>query len=51
MSPRFRDLRGATPKQRLDTLMKRAPEAIELCLADDRGVGPLDLVGIRQISV
>ena len=45
-------LRGChTQAKNLDTLMKRAREAIELCLADRRGVGPLELVGIQQISV
>ena len=46
-------LRGChTQAKNLDTLMKRAREAIELCLEDDRGeVGPLELVGIQQISV
>ena len=48
-------LRGChTQAKNLDTLMKRTREAIELCLEeeDDRGeVGPLELVGIQQISV
>jgi len=46
-------LRGChTQAKNLDTLMKRAREAIELCLDVDRGeVGPLELVGIQQISV
>jgi len=45
-------LRGChTQAKNLDTLMKRAREAIELCLAGERGVGPLELVGIQQISV
>jgi predicted RNase H-like HicB family nuclease len=45
-------LRGChTQANNLDTLMTRAREAIELCLADHRGAGPLELVGIHQISV
>jgi predicted RNase H-like HicB family nuclease len=46
-------LRGChTQAKNLDTLMKRTREAIEICLEDDRGdVGPLELVGIQQISV
>ena len=46
-------LRGChTQAKNLDTLMKRAREAIELCLEDDHGkVVPLELVGIQQISV
>jgi predicted RNase H-like HicB family nuclease len=46
-------LRGChTQAKSLDTLMKRTREAIELCLEDDRGeLGPLELVGIQQISV
>ncbi len=45
-------LRGChTQAKNLDTLMKRAREAIELCLADERSGGPLELVGIQQISV
>jgi len=46
-------LRGChTQAKNLDTLMKRTREAIELCLEDDRGeLGPLELVGIQQISV
>lgn len=48
-------LRGChTQAKNLDTLMKRTREVIELCLEeeDDRGeVGPLELVGIQQISV
>jgi predicted RNase H-like HicB family nuclease len=48
-------LRGChTQAKNLDTLMKRAREAIQLCLEeeDDRGgVGPLELIGIQQISV
>jgi predicted RNase H-like HicB family nuclease len=45
-------LRGChTQAKNLDTLMKRAREAIELCLEDERGeAGPLELVGI-QLSV
>jgi predicted RNase H-like HicB family nuclease len=46
-------LRGChTQAKNLDTLMKRTREAIELCLEDDHAdVGPLELVGIQQISV
>jgi predicted RNase H-like HicB family nuclease len=46
-------LRGChTQAKNLDTLMKRTREVIELCLEDDRGdIGPLELVGIQQISV
>jgi predicted RNase H-like HicB family nuclease len=46
-------LRGChTQAKNLDTLMKRTREAIELCLEDDHGeIGPLELVGIQQISV
>jgi len=46
-------LRGChTQAKNLDTLMKRTRQAIELCLEDDRGeVGPIELVGIQQISV
>jgi len=41
-----------TQAKNLDTLMKRAREVIALCLESDRGdVGPLELVGIQQISV
>jgi predicted RNase H-like HicB family nuclease len=41
-----------TQAKNLDTLMKRTREAIELCLEDERDeVGPLELVGIQQISV
>jgi predicted RNase H-like HicB family nuclease len=46
-------LRGChTQAKTLDTLMKRVREAIELCLDDENNhVGPLELVGIQQISV
>jgi predicted RNase H-like HicB family nuclease len=41
-----------TQAKNLDTLMKRAREVIALCLEVDRGdLGPLELVGIQQISV
>jgi len=46
-------LRGChTQAKRLDTLMKRVREVVELCLqATNNHVGPLELVGIQQISV
>ncbi len=46
-------LRGChTQAKTLDTLMKRAREAIELCLASEDGVdAPLELVGIQQVSI
>lgn len=46
-------LRGChTQAKTLDTLMKRVREVIELCLEDNNNhVGPLDLIGIQQISV
>ena len=46
-------LRGChTQAKSLDTLMKRAREVIELCLQDTNNhVGPLELVGIQQITV
>jgi predicted RNase H-like HicB family nuclease len=46
-------LRGChTQAKNPDTLMKRTREVIELCLEDDDSqVGPLELVGIQQISV
>ncbi len=46
-------LRGChTQAKKLDTLMKRVREVVELCLEDDNNrVGPLGLVGIQQISV
>jgi len=46
-------LRGChTQAKRLDTLMKRVREVIELCLEENNNhVGPLELVGIQQISV
>ena len=40
-----------TQAKNLDTLMKRAREVIALCLERDREIGPLELVGIQQISV
>jgi predicted RNase H-like HicB family nuclease len=41
-----------TQAKNLDTLMRRAREVIALCLEVDRGdSGPLELVGIQQISV
>jgi predicted RNase H-like HicB family nuclease len=41
-----------TQAKNLDTLMRRAREVIALCLEADRGdIGPLELVGIQQISV
>ncbi len=41
-----------TQAKSLDTLMKRAREVIELCLQDTNNhVGPLELVGIQQITV
>ncbi len=46
-------LRGChTQAKGLDTLMKRTREVIELCLGDEADQsGPLELVGIQQISV
>jgi len=46
-------LRGChTQAKNLDNLMKRTREVIELCLEDDDSqVGPLELIGIQQISV
>jgi predicted RNase H-like HicB family nuclease len=46
-------LRGChTQAKTLDTLMKRAREAIELCLASEDGVDTaLELVGIQQVSI
>ena len=46
-------LRGChTQAKSLDTLMKRTREVIELCLESGSGeVGPLELIGIQQISV
>ncbi|MGH9743401.1 MAG: type II toxin-antitoxin system HicB family antitoxin [Candidatus Acidiferrum sp.] len=46
-------LRGChTQAKKLDTLMKRVREVIELCLeAEGNEGGPLELVGIQQISV
>lgn len=41
-----------TQAKNLDSLMKRVREVIELCLQANRGEsGPLELVGIQQISV
>ncbi len=45
-------LRGHTQAKTLDTLMKRVPEVVELCLEDGNEVDDsLELVGIQQISV
>ena len=45
-------LRGChTQAKNLDTLMKRVREVVELCLENDSGAPPLELVGIQQISV
>jgi predicted RNase H-like HicB family nuclease len=46
-------LRGChTQAKNLDTLMKRAREVIALCLESEREeIGPLELVGIQQITV
>jgi predicted RNase H-like HicB family nuclease len=46
-------LRGChTQAKKLDTLMKRVREVIELCLeAENNPTGPLELVGIQQISL
>ena len=46
-------LRGChTQAKSLDTLIKRTREVIELCLEDEADQsGPLELVGIQQISV
>jgi predicted RNase H-like HicB family nuclease len=46
-------LRGChTQAKSLDTLMKRVREVIALCLEeDDSGAGPLELVGIQQVTV
>ena len=46
-------LRGChTQAKKLDTLMKRVRQAIELCLeTDSNNAGPLELVGVQQISV
>jgi len=46
-------LRGChTQAKKLDTLMKRVREVIELCLEEDNNhTGPLELIGIQQISV
>jgi len=46
-------LRGChTQAKSLDTLIKRTREVIELCLEDEGDQsGPLELVGIQQISV
>ena len=47
------ELRGChTQAKKFDTLMKRVREVIELCLeAENNHVGPLELVGIQQISL
>ena len=46
-------LRGChTQARSLDTLMKRTREAIEVCLENGLNeVGPLELIGIQQVSV
>jgi len=46
-------LRGChTQAKSLDTLMKRVREVIALCLEDTNNhVGPLELVGIQQITI
>jgi predicted RNase H-like HicB family nuclease len=46
-------LRGChTQAKTLDTLMKRVREVIALCLEEENNhTGPLELVGIQQISV
>jgi predicted RNase H-like HicB family nuclease len=46
-------LRGChTQAKSLDTLMERVREVIALCLEDTNNhVGPLELVGIQQITV
>lgn len=46
-------LRGChTQAKTLDTLMKRVREVVKLCLQEDaRSSGPLELIGIQQISV
>ena len=46
-------LRGChTQAKSLDTLMKRVREVIALCLQDSNNHGgPLELIGIQQISV
>ena len=41
-----------TQARKLDTLMKRIREAIALCLEEESDqTGPLELVGIQQISI
>ena len=41
-----------TQAKNLDTLMKRVREVIQLCMEEQDGdQGPLELVGIQQISV
>jgi predicted RNase H-like HicB family nuclease len=41
-----------TQAKKLDTLMKRVREAIEVCLESENGAGrPLELAGVQQISV
>jgi predicted RNase H-like HicB family nuclease len=46
-------LRGChTQPKTLDTLMKRVREVIGLCLeAENNHTGPLELVGVQQISL
>jgi predicted RNase H-like HicB family nuclease len=40
-----------TQAKKLDTLMKRVREVIELCVEDGRSTPSMELVGIQQISV
>lgn len=40
-----------TQAKKLDTLMKRVREVVELCLEDNHSSGSWELVGIQQISV
>jgi predicted RNase H-like HicB family nuclease len=48
--PALRDCH--TQAKKLDTLMKRVREVVELCLEAQNGeVGSLELVGVQQISV
>ncbi len=47
------ELRGCyTQAKRMDTLMKRVREAIELCLEDgEKPLEPMELVGVQRIAV